>query len=66
MIRAMVATCIIVVAVICTPAALVPVINSADFVVAAAPVALVAVLWPRRPKPPARASDSPSPVHARR
>lgn len=59
MIRAMVATCIVVVAVLCTPAALVPVVNSADFIVAAAPIALVATLWPRRTKTPV--GDAPAP-----
>lgn len=59
MIRVMVAVCIVVVAVLCTPAALVPVFNSADLVIAAAPIALVSVLWPRRPKPPVGDAGSP-------
>ena len=49
--RVFAAVAIVAVAVACTPAALVPVFNSADLICAAAPFALLAVFM-RRPKTP--------------
>lgn len=77
--RALAAALVVAFAVLCTPAALVPVLNSADLIVATAPVAVVALLWRRTPKTPVEAPapraasnrsldglDYPAPVPARR
>lgn len=46
--RILAAAAVVLIAVLCTPAALAPVVNSADFIVAAAGPALIAiVIWPR-------------------
>ena len=77
--RALAAALVVAFAVLCTPAALEPVLNSADLIVATAPVAVVALLWRRTPKTPVEAPapraasnrsldglDYPAPVPARR
>lgn len=55
--RVLAAVAIVGVAVVCTPAALVPVFNSADFICIFAPFALLVVLA-RRPKTPVEAPSS--------
>lgn len=46
--RFIAAATVVIVALLCTPAALVPVVNSADAIVCLAPIVLVlVVLWPR-------------------
>lgn len=77
--RALAAALVVAFAVLCTRAALAPVLNSADLIVATAPVAVVALLWRRTPKTPVEAPapraasirsldglDYPAPVPARR
>lgn len=63
--RFITAACVVIVAALCTPAALVPVFNSADVIVIAAPFVLGAVvIWPRRrmvrPPRPDTAPHSPA------
>lgn len=53
------AVAVIVVAIVCTPAAQGPGINSADLICVLAPIALVAVLIRRRPQTPVEASRLP-------
>lgn len=53
------AVAVIVVAIVCTPAAQAPGINSADLICIFAPIALVAVLMRRRPQTPVEASRLP-------
>lgn len=57
--RVLAAVAIVAIAVVCTPAALVPVFNSADLICALAPIALVAVLMRRRSQTPVEASRLP-------
>lgn len=58
--RFLVCAAIVIVAVLCTPAMLVPGFNSADAIVISAPLVLVVVgLWPRRSSSPAGDATSP-------
>lgn len=58
--RVSAAAAIVLTALLVTPAALLPVVNSADLIVAGAPLALVAVvLWPRRCQTPAEGATPP-------
>lgn len=58
-VRAIGPVLIVAVAVVCAPAAQAPGINSADLICAAAPLALVAVLFRRRPQTPVEAPRLP-------
>lgn len=59
-IRLLFATVVVAIAVLVTPEMLKPGVNSADFIVMAAPLALVAIFAYRRPEPPAGDSAPPN------
>lgn len=59
------AVAVIVIAIVCTPAAQAPGINSADLICILAPIALVAVFMRRRPQTPVEASRLPQGTPAR-
>lgn len=58
--RVALAVALIAVAILVTPEMLKPVLNSADFIVALAPLAVVAIFAARRPQTPAGDLASPS------
>ncbi|MDD7930116.1 hypothetical protein [Microbacterium thalli] len=58
--RVVLAAAVVLLAVLVTPEMLEPVVNSADFIVALAPLAVVAIFAARRPQTPAGDLASPS------
>jgi len=50
-IRFMLAVCVLIVAALLAPVAAAPGVNSADLIVCAAPIAFLALMWPRARRP---------------